>query len=81
MVVRRDIYLEVGEMDEDQGGDMDFLVRLRAAGYEFVVLPKIVLHRRYHGRNLVAGRGLSPLPLISLKAKLDHERAQRAERA
>jgi glycosyltransferase involved in cell wall biosynthesis len=79
MVVRRDALLEIGALDEDQGGDMDFLVRLRAAGHEFVVLPEIVLHRRYHGGNLVAGRGLSPLPPSSLKAKLDRERARRGQ--
>jgi glycosyltransferase involved in cell wall biosynthesis len=81
MVVRRRVLLEVGEFDEDQGGDMDFLVRLRAQGHTFVVLPEIVLERRYHGENLVAGRGLSPLPPISLKAKLDRERARRQQEA
>jgi len=80
MVARRSVLLEVGEFDEEQGGDMDFLVRLRAEGHQFVVLPDIVLHRRYHGNNLVAGRGLSPLPPISLKAKLDRERARMRER-
>jgi glycosyltransferase involved in cell wall biosynthesis len=80
MVLRRSVLLEVGEYDEEQGGDMDFLVRLRAQGFSFVVLPEFVLHRRYHGGNLVAGRGLSPLPPASLKAKLDLERAQRRER-
>lgn len=78
MVVRRAVLREVGELDEEQGGDMDFLVRLRAEGHSFVVLPEIVLHRRYHGGNLVAGRGLVPLPPASLKAKLDRERARRA---
>jgi glycosyltransferase involved in cell wall biosynthesis len=79
MVVRRSILLSVGDLDEEQGGDMDFLVRLRADGHRHVVLPEIVLHRRYHGNNLVAGRGLSPLPPASLKAKLDRERALRRE--
>jgi glycosyltransferase involved in cell wall biosynthesis len=79
MVVRRDVVLDVGSLDEKQGGDMDFLVRMRAAGHEFVVLPEIVLHRRYHGNNLVAGRNLVPLPPASLKAKLDRERARRIQ--
>jgi glycosyltransferase involved in cell wall biosynthesis len=77
MVIRRTVLTEVGAMDEEQGGDLDFLVRLRAAGHRFEVLDEIVLHRRYHGGNLVAGRGLSPLPPASLKAKLDRERARR----
>jgi glycosyltransferase involved in cell wall biosynthesis len=81
MVVRRRVLQDVGEVDEDKGGDLDFLVRLRERGLVFVVVPEIVLHRRYHGGNLVAGRGLGPLPAISLKEKLDRERARaRAER-
>lgn len=78
-VFRRDVLLELGKFDEDKGGDLDMLVRLREAGLSFTVLPDIVLHRRYHGGNLVAGRSLSPLPAISLKEKLDRERARRAQ--
>jgi glycosyltransferase involved in cell wall biosynthesis len=76
LVARRAVFAEVGEMDEEKGGDLDFLVRMRERGLTFVVLPEIVLHRRYHGGNLVAGRGLAPLPPISLKEKLDRERAR-----
>lgn len=78
MVMRTSVLRDVGEYDEDKGGDLDMLVRLRERGLEFVVLPDIVLDRRYHGGNLVAGRSLSPLPAISLKEKLDRERAARA---
>ena len=81
MVVRRHVFQELAGMDEDKGGDLDFLVRMREQGFQFVVLPQIVLHRRYHGNNLVAGRSLSPLPAISLKEKLDRERARRREEA
>lgn len=77
MVLRRSVLLEVGEFHEATQGDMDFLVRLRAQGHAMVVLPEIVLHRRYHGGNLFAGRGLSPILPGSLKAKLDRERARR----
>jgi glycosyltransferase involved in cell wall biosynthesis len=77
MVVRADVVRQVGPFDEERGGDMDFLVRLREHGFRFEVLPDIVLIRRYHGGNLVAGRQLSPLPPISLKEKLDRERARR----
>jgi alpha-1,6-rhamnosyltransferase len=76
MVIRADVLRELGDFDEEKGGDMDMLVRLRERGYSHHVLPEIVLHRRYHGGNLVAGRGLSPLPAISLKEKLDRERAR-----
>jgi len=78
MVMRTSVLRDVGEYDEDKGGDLDMLVRLRERGLEFVVLPDFVLDRRYHGGNLVAGRNLSPLPAISLKEKLDRERALRA---
>ncbi len=78
MVVRRSVLLEVGEFDEEQGGDLDLLVRLRERGFEHVVLPDVVVRRGYHGGNLVAGRGLAPLPPSSLKAKLDRERERAA---
>jgi glycosyltransferase involved in cell wall biosynthesis len=76
MVVRRAAFDAVGEHDEEMGGDLDFLVRLREHGYGIAVLSELVLIRRYHGSNLVAGKGLPPLPAASLKAKLDRERAR-----
>lgn len=76
MVIRRSILLEVGEFCDPPHEDMDLLVRLRAAGHQLAVLPEIVLHRRYHGKNLFAGQGLNPIRLSSLKAKLDRERAE-----
>jgi glycosyltransferase involved in cell wall biosynthesis len=79
MVFRKHVLEDVGWFDEDKGGDLDFLVRLREHGFEYAVIPDIVVYRRYHGENLVAGRGLSPLPPISLKEKLDRERARRAQ--
>ena len=86
MVVRRSVMLEIGgyapEVREPDGRyratDLELLVRLREHGYDHVVLPEIVLHRRHHGGNLVAGQGLGPLPAASLKQKLDRERARRA---
>jgi glycosyltransferase involved in cell wall biosynthesis len=87
MVVRRDVLLEVGGYAPEVLGpdgryratDLEMLVRLRQYGYEHVVLPEIVLQRRHHGGNLVAGHGLGPIPAISLKQKLD--RARTAARA
>ena len=78
-VFRTNVLRELGPFDEEKGGDLDMLVRLREAGLSFTVLPDIVLHRRFHSDNLVAGRGLTPLPPISLKEKLARERARRAE--
>jgi glycosyltransferase involved in cell wall biosynthesis len=79
MVIRKSALDEVGEFKEAPHEDMDLMVRLRAAGHRYSVLPEIVLHRRYHGSNLFAGRGLGPILPSSLKAKLDEERAKRRE--
>jgi len=79
MVVRRSVLDEVGEFKEAPHEDMDLMIRLRAAGHKYFVMPEIVLHRRYHGNNLFAGQGLGPIRLSSLKAKLDQERARRGE--
>jgi glycosyltransferase involved in cell wall biosynthesis len=76
MVVRKTILDEVGEFGEPPHEDMDFLIRFKAAGHRYTVLPEIVLNRRYHGANLYAGQGLNPLRIRSLKAKLDAERAR-----
>ena len=81
MVLRSNVLREIGGYVEEHGGDMDMLVRLRASGHGIAVLPQMVLHRRYHGNNLVAGRALAPIPPISLKLKLDAERARRASGA
>ncbi len=78
MVIRRSVLVEMGGFQHEVGGDMDLMIRMRAAGHEFTVLPQLVLRRRYHGGNLFAGQGLAPLPLEALKAKLDRERAARA---
>jgi hypothetical protein len=70
--------VEVGCFDTNLRGpeDTDLLMRLREGGYRFLVLPEIVMRRRYHGDNLVAGRREAPLPLELLKTKLDRERAR-----
>jgi glycosyltransferase involved in cell wall biosynthesis len=70
---------ELGGFDDSVGGDIDFLIRLRQSGHKFTVLPDIVLYRRFHGGNTFASQEVTgPLPLISLKAKLDRERARAA---
>ena len=78
MVSRRDVLLELGGYDAElrMSEDFDLLVRLRERGYAFTVLPEIVVHRRYHGGNIAAGSGKMPIPLASLKAKLDRERGK-----
>jgi glycosyltransferase involved in cell wall biosynthesis len=82
MVVRKRALIEVGGYDTALRGpeDLDLLIRLRELGHQLVVLPEIVMQRRYHGENLVAGRGLNPLPASLIKAKLDRARAGAAMR-
>ncbi len=83
MVIRSAAAAEVGCFDPALRGpeDTDLLMRLREGGYRFVVLPEIVMRRRYHGGNLVAGRRVTPVPLDRLKVKLDRERARSQETA
>jgi glycosyltransferase involved in cell wall biosynthesis len=81
MVIRTDVLRGLGGYDETLRGpeDFDLFVRLREAGHKHVVLPDVVLTRRYHGDNLVAGRDPHDQTVQLLKAKLDRERGQ-AER-
>jgi glycosyltransferase involved in cell wall biosynthesis len=81
MVIRKAALVELGGFNPALRGpeDTDLLMRLREGGYEFLVLPEIVMRRRYHGDNLVAGSRDSPMPLEMLKAKLDRERARAEE--
>jgi glycosyltransferase involved in cell wall biosynthesis len=83
MIVRKSALEELEGHDDSLGGDIDLLVRMRERGFRYVVLPEIVVHRRYHGGNLIAAKPLTtPIPLVSLKAHLDRERtATRAEEA
>ena len=78
-VVPLQIMRDLGGYNADTGGDLDFLIRLRQTGHEIKVLDELVLYRRYHGKNHGATKQVNgPLPLISLKAKLDRDRARAA---
>ena len=76
MVFRKQAVVEVGGFDSGlrTAEDTDLLVRLRERGHAFVVLPEIVVHRRYHGANIDAGRRVTPMPASMIKAKLDRAR-------
>jgi glycosyltransferase involved in cell wall biosynthesis len=78
-VFRKDVLDELGGFDQSfrTGEDMDLLVRMRQAGHEIIVMPDLVLYRRFHGSNLtyVARPATNPL-LRSLRAKLERERAE-----
>ena len=75
---RRKVLLELGGYDTDfvHGEDMDLLVRMRAAGIGYHVLPDIVLYRRFHESSLTGGRTTHEPLLRSLRAKLERERAR-----
>jgi glycosyltransferase involved in cell wall biosynthesis len=81
MVIRKMALVEVGCFDTNLRGpeDTDLLMRLREGGYRFLVLPEIVMRRRYHGQNLVAGNRVTAMPVDLLKAKLDRQRARGQE--
>ena len=81
MVIRRAALVEVGCFDPALRGpeDTDLLMRLREEGYQFIVLSEVVMRRRYHGGNLVAGRRVAATSLDLLKAKLDRDRARTQE--
>lgn len=82
MVIPLRVLRELNGFDDSVGGDIDFLVRLRQAGFSFDILPDVVLYRRYHGGNTFASQQVTaPLPLISLKLKLDRDRARSVEAA
>jgi hypothetical protein len=48
---------------------------MREGGHRFVVLPEVVMRRRYHGQNLVAGRPDVGAQAALIKAKLERSRA------
>ena len=78
VVLHRSTILEIDGFDPSASptDDIDLLIRLREHGHQFVVLPETVMRRRYHGGNLVLGRGVDrTLPARLIKAKLDRERS------
>jgi glycosyltransferase involved in cell wall biosynthesis len=78
VVLRRSTILELGGFDPavSPTDDFDLLIRLRERGHRIEVLPEVVMHRRYHGGNLVLGRGVDKaLPARLIKAKLDRQRS------
>jgi glycosyltransferase involved in cell wall biosynthesis len=75
---RRKVLLEFGGYDTEfvQGEDTDLLIRMRAAGIPYHVLPDVVLYRRFHESSLTGGRTTHAPLLRSLRAKLERERAR-----
>jgi len=79
MVARRRTLAELGGFDPRLRGpeDTDLLIRMREGGHRFVVLPEIVMRRRYRGDNLVAGRNDVVAQTALILAKLERSRASR----
>ncbi|HEX2505839.1 MAG TPA: glycosyltransferase [Gaiellaceae bacterium] len=77
-VYRAAVLRELGGFNEAfrTGEDVDLLIRLRERGGRYVILPDVVLHRRFHGENLSVVAGPPKNRIRSLKAKLDRERAR-----
>ena len=78
---RRAVLLELGGYDTSfvHGEDTDLLIRLRERGIAYVVLPDVVLYRRYREGSLTGARAPHDPLLRSLRAKLERERGQNEE--
>lgn len=77
MVLRRAAFEGAGGFDESLriAEDRDLLVRLRGRGMQIEFLDSVVLLRRIHENNLSGDRPTSHPVLMSLRAKLEAERA------
>lgn len=77
-VYRAAVLRELGGFNESfrTGEDVDLLIRLRERGGRYVVLPDVLLYRRFHGKNLSVAPGLPQNRIRSLKEKLERERAR-----
>ena len=74
---RRSAFDQVGGFDETftHSEDMDLLIRFRERGIEIAIIPDILVHRRFHGGNLITSAPETSPLLRSLRAKLERERA------
>jgi glycosyltransferase involved in cell wall biosynthesis len=78
---RRSAFDEVGGFDESftHSEDMDLLIRLRERGIEIAIIPEVVIHRRFHGGNLIASAPETSPLLRTLRMKLQRDRAASGE--
>ena len=77
-MLRRAVLEDLGGFDQSFGfaEDRDLFVRMRERGVEIVVLPEVLVRRRFHGDNTNFTRRPPKHPILrSLKGKLDRERA------
>lgn len=73
---RREVISALGGYDTafTVGEDTDVLIRMRERGIDYVVLPDVVLYRRYHEGSITAARNPHAQLIQSLRAKLDRQR-------
>jgi alpha-1,6-rhamnosyltransferase len=78
---RRDALIDVGGYDPSfrRGEDTDLLIRMRERGHAYVVLPEVVLYRRFREDSLTAGQAFHVQLLRSLRGKLDREHMRQQE--
>lgn len=79
---RRDVFESLGGFDESfkHSEDMDILIRVRENGFGVHVLPKILVHRRFHENQMTANPPTTLPILRSLREKVARERERRDER-
>jgi alpha-1,6-rhamnosyltransferase len=72
---RRDALVAVGGYDPTfrTGEDTDLLIRMRERGHAYVVLPEVVLYRRFREDSLTGGQAFHVQLLRSLRGKLERE--------
>lgn len=72
---RREVLDVLGGYDSrfEPSEDMDLVIRMREQGIGYVVLPDLVLYRRYHESSLTGGQPPTTPLLRSLRAKLERD--------
>jgi glycosyltransferase involved in cell wall biosynthesis len=72
---RREVLDALGGYDSrfEPSEDMDLVIRMREQGIGYVVLPDLVLYRRYHESSLTGGQPPTTPLLRSLRAKLERD--------
>ena len=80
---RRGALIDVGGYDPSfrTGEDTDLLIRLRERGHAYVVLPEVVLYRRFREDSLTGGHAFHVQLLRSLRGKLDREHMRQEDRS
>jgi glycosyltransferase involved in cell wall biosynthesis len=78
---RQGVLAAVGGYDPtfQLGEDTDLLIRMRELGHLYVVLPEVVLYRRFRETSLTGGKAFHAQLLRSLRGKLEREHIARGE--